>query len=143
MSNKNVENYDINSLDGLEGAEAIRKRPASMLGSGGLDGAKHTFIEIIGNALDEVSSGFCDKIIVKYDRNDGSLTVRDYGRGVPMTWSKKKQTYGWDLVYNRLYSGGKLENPKTRLIGFTDWKNFSFKNYSYLASVGLNGVGAA
>lgn len=143
MSNKNVENYDIDSLDGLEGAEAIRKRPASMLGSGGLDGAKHTFIEIIGNALDEVSSGFCDKIVVKYDRNDGSLVVRDYGRGVPMTWSEKKQTYGWDLVYNRLYSGGKLADPKTRLIGFTDWDNFSFDNYSYLASVGLNGVGAA
>lgn len=143
MVNKNVENYDIDSLDGLEGAEAIRKRPASMLGSGGLDGAKHTFIEIIGNALDEVSSGYCDKIVVKFDRKDGSIVVRDYGRGVPMTWSKKKQTYGWDLVYNRLYSGGKLENPKTRLIGFTDWENFSFKNYSYLASVGLNGVGAA
>lgn len=143
MSNKNVENYDIDSLDGLEGAEAIRKRPASMLGSGGLDGAKHTFIEIIGNALDEVSSGFCDKIVVKYDRNDGSLVVRDYGRGVPMTWSEKKQTYGWDLVYNRLYSGGKLADPKTRLIGFSDWDNFSFDNYSYLASVGLNGVGAA
>ena len=143
MVNKNVENYDINSLDGLEGAEAIRKRPASMLGSGGLDGAKHTFIEIIGNALDEVSSGYCNKIVVKFDRKDGSIIVRDYGRGVPMTWSEKKQTYGWDLVYNRLYSGGKLENPKTRLIGFTDWENFSFKNYSYLASVGLNGVGAA
>lgn len=143
MSNKNVENYDINSLDGLEGAEAIRQRPASMLGSGGLDGAKHTFIEIIGNALDEVSSGYCDKIVVKFNREDGSIIVRDYGRGVPMTWSEKKQTYGWDLVYNRLYSGGKLENPKTRLIGFTDWNNFSFKNYSYLASVGLNGVGAA
>ena len=143
MVNRNVENYDINSLDGLEGAEAIRKRPASMLGSGGLDGAKHTFIEIIGNALDEVSSGYCNKIVVKFDRKDGSIVVRDYGRGVPMTWSEKKQTYGWDLVYNRLYSGGKLENPKTRLIGFTDWENFSFKNYSYLASVGLNGVGAA
>ena len=143
MVNKNVENYDINSLDGLEGAEAIRKRPASMLGRGGLDGAKHTFIEIIGNALDEVSSGYCNKIVVKFDRKDGSIVVRDYGRGVPMTWSEKKQTYGWDLVYNRLYSGGKLENPKTRLIGFTDWENFSFKNYSYLASVGLNGVGAA
>ena len=130
MVNKNVENYDINSLDGLEGAEAIRKRPASMLGSGGLDGAKHTFIEIIGNALDEVSSGYCNKIVVKFDRKDGSIVVRDYGRGVPMTWSEKKQTYGWDLVYNRLYSGGKLENPKTRLIGFTDWENFSFKNYS-------------
>jgi len=143
MSNKNVENYDINSLDGLEGAEAIRQRPASMLGSGGLDGAKHTFIEIIGNALDEVSSGYCDKIVVKFNREDGSIIVRDYGRGVPMTWSEKKQTYGWDLVYNRLYSGGKLENPKTRLIGFDDWDNFSFKNYSYLASVGLNGVGAA
>lgn len=140
MSNND---YNIDSLDGYEGAQAIRKRPASMLGSGGLDGAKHTFIEIVGNALDEVSSGYCDRLVVKYDRNDGSLVVRDYGRGVPMTWSEKKQTYGWDLVYNRLYSGGKLEDPKTRLIGFEDWSKFSFKDFSYLASVGLNGVGAA
>lgn len=136
-------NYDINSLSSLKGAEAIRTRPESMLGSKGLDGAKHTVIEIWGNALDEVSSGYSDRLDLRFHKEDGSISIRDYGRGVPMTWSEKEEAFGWELVYGRLYAGGKLDDPKTKLIGFNDWDNFSFKNYSYLASIGLNGVGAA
>lgn len=137
------DSYGIDSLQKLKGAEPIRQRPASMLGSGGLDGAKHTVIEIIGNALDEVSSGYSDKLQIRYHREDGSISVRDFGRGVPMTWSEKEQDWGWSIVYNTLYGGGKMNDPKTVLIGFDDWNNFNFKNYSYLASIGLNGVGAA
>lgn len=143
MTNKQNSNYDINSMDRLEGAESIRLRPASMLGSGGLDGAKHTFWEILGNGLDEVTSGYSKKLEVRYHPEDGSISVRDYGRGVPMTWSEKLQDWGWSIVYNTLYAGGKLGDPKTVLIGYDDWDNFSFKDFSYLASVGLNGVGAA
>lgn len=143
MADKNLNSYDIDSLKKLKGAEPIRKRPASMLGSGGLDGAKHTFWEIIGNALDEISSGYGDRIEVKYYPEDGSISVRDFGRGVPLTWSEKEQDWGWSMVYNTLYAGGKMDDPKTVLIGFDDWKNFKFSDYSYLASIGLNGVGAA
>lgn len=143
MTDKNLNSYDIDSLKKLKGAEPIRKRPASMLGSGGLDGAKHTFWEIVGNALDEISSGYGDRIEVKYYPEDGSISVRDFGRGVPLTWSEKEQDWGWSMVYNTLYAGGKMDDPKTVLIGFDDWNNFKFSDYSYLASIGLNGVGAA
>ena len=143
MSKENLKNYDIDSLKKLRGAEPIRKRPASMLGSGGLDGAKHTFWEIVGNAFDEVSSGYGDRIEIKYYPEDGAISVRDFGRGVPLTWSEKEEDWGWAMVYNTLYAGGKMDDPKTVLIGFDDWKNFKFSDYSYLASVGLNGVGAA
>ena len=143
MTDKNLNSYDIDSLKKLKGAEPIRKRPASMLGSGGLDGAKHTFWEIVGNALDEISSGYGDRIEVKYYLEDGSISVRDFGRGVPLTWSEKEQDWGWSMVYNTLYAGGKMDDPKTVLIGFDDWNNFKFSDYSYLASIGLNGVGAA
>lgn len=143
MTDKNLNSYDIDSLKKLKGAEPIRKRPASMLGSGGLDGAKHTFWEIVGNALDEISSGYGDQIEVKYYPEDGSISVRDFGRGVPLTWSEKEQDWGWSMVYNTLYAGGKMDDPKTVLIGFDDWNNFKFSDYSYLASIGLNGVGAA
>ena len=143
MTDKNLNSYDIDSLKKLKGAEPIRKRPASMLGSGGLDGAKHTFWEIVGNALDEISSGYGDRIEVKYYPEDGSISVRDFGRGVPLTWSEKEEDWGWSMVYNTLYAGGKMDDPKTVLIGFDDWNNFKFSDYSYLASIGLNGVGAA
>ena len=143
MTDKNLNSYDIDSLKKLKGAEPIRKRPASMLGSGGLDGAKHTFWEIVGNALDEISSGYGDQIEVKYYPEDGSISVRDFGRGVPLTWSEKEEDWGWSMVYNTLYAGGKMDDPKTVLIGFDDWNNFKFSDYSYLASIGLNGVGAA
>lgn len=135
--------YDIDSLKKLKGAEPIRKRPASMLGSGGLDGAKHTFWEIVGNALDEVSSGYGDRLEIKFYPEDGAISVRDFGRGVPLTWSESEQDWGWAMVYNTLYAGGKMDDPKTVLIGFDDWNNFKFADYSYLASIGLNGVGAA
>lgn len=143
MSDKNLDSYGIDSLKKLKGAEPIRKRPASMLGSEGLDGAKHTFWEIVGNAFDEVSSGYGDRIEIRFYPEDGSISVRDFGRGVPLTWSEKEQDWGWSIVYNTLYAGGKMDDPKTVLIGFDDWDNFKFSNYSYLASIGLNGVGAA
>ena len=135
--------YGIDSLRKLRGADPIRKRPESMLGSRGLEGAKHTFLEVVGNSFDELSSGYGDKLEVAYYPEDGSISVRDYGRGVPLTWSEKEQDWGWSIVYNTLYAGGKMDDPKSVLIGYTDWDNFSFKNFSYLASVGLNGVGAA
>lgn len=135
--------YGIDSLRKLRGADPIRKRPESMLGSRGLEGAKHTFLEVVGNSFDELSSGYGDKLEVVYYPEDGSISVRDYGRGVPLTWSEKEQDWGWSIVYNTLYAGGKMDDPKSVLIGYTDWDDFSFKNFSYLASVGLNGVGAA
>lgn len=137
---ENVE-YNEDSIDGFEYAERVRQRPAVMLGSDGLAGAKHGVIEIYGNALDEVSSGFGDRLdLARY--SDGSISVRDYGRGVPLGWNNKKGMYNWHLVYNELYMGGKTGSTQEQLKRVKDWSTFDPKSINYLFSVGLNGLGA-
>lgn len=136
----NVE-YDEDSIDGFEYAERVRQRPAVMLGSDGLAGAKHGFIELYGNALDEKSSGFGDSLEVsRY--SDGSLSIRDYGRGVPLGWNSKKGMYNWHLVYNEMYMGGKTKSTQEQLRKVKDWSTFDPRSINYLFSVGLNGLGA-
>lgn len=133
--------YDENSIDGFEYAERVRKRPAVMLGSSGLSGAKHCFTEIYGNALDEAGAGYGDKLEVSRYK-DGSLSVRDYGRGVPLGWNEKKGMYNWHLVYNELYMGGKTKSTQEQLRKVTDWSKFNAKSINYLFAIGLNGLGA-
>lgn len=148
MGNVNsVEDYD-QSIDVSIGAEVLRDRPAQFLGSEKLAGARHTFTEIYGNALDEKSAGFGDKIIIHYYK-DGSVSVRDFGRGVPMGWNDKPKVknWNWHVIYNALHGGGKgtgkdAENQQ-KLREMTDWSNFDERQFNYIFSVGLNGVGAA
>ena len=134
--------YGEDSITALEGATRVRMRPASMLGSDGIAGARHGFIEIYGNALDEVSSGFGDKLEVVYYK-DNAVSVRDFGRGVPIGWNNVQEKWNWHLVYNELYGGGKYDSGQDYLRSITDWNNFDDKQVNYLYSVGLNGVGAA
>jgi DNA gyrase subunit B len=134
--------YGDESIKQLIGAERIRKRPASMLGSSGLAGARHGFTEIYGNALDEVTSGYGDRLEVIYHK-DGSISLRDYGRGVPLGWSDTNQNWNWHTIYNELYGGGKYSTNQAQLQAITDWSTFNEKDYNYLYSVGLNGLGAA
>lgn len=137
--------YDDNSIDRLDGAERIRFRPAAVLGSNGIDGAKHTVYEIVGNASDEQMSGFGDKLEIGY-YEDGSISVRDYGRGVPLGWNEKKQAWNYYLIYEELYAGGKYGDSQEMLRKINDnneWDTFDIKNYPYLITVGLNGLGAA
>lgn len=101
--------YNDDSISQLIGAERIRKRPASMLGDAGLAGARHGFTEIYGNALDESSAGYGNRLDVKHYA-DGSVSVRDYGRGVPLGWNSQSDAWNWHLIYNELYSGGKYDN---------------------------------
>ena len=103
--------YDNSSISQLLGASRIRTRPASMLGSSGLAGARHGFTEIYGNALDERSAGFGDRLDVCWHK-DGSVSVRDYGRGVPIGWNDNPSVlnWNWHTIYNELYAGGKYDN---------------------------------
>jgi DNA gyrase subunit B len=145
MSNKNA--YDNNSIDQLVGAARIRNQPQVMLGSKGLEGAQHTFFEIVGNATDEHLSGYGDRLdICLYD--DGAISVRDYGRGVPLGWNEKRQAWNYFLIYEELYAGGKYDAVKAKevLKQFWDngnWEDFNIKDYPYIISVGLHGLGAA
>lgn len=136
--------YDDSSIEVLIGADRIRKRPASMLGSSGLAGARHGFTEIYGNALDEHSAGYGGRLDVKYYA-DGSVSLRDYGRGVPLGWNDNPnvKNWNWHTIYNELYGGGKYSTYQDDLKSITDWDNFNPKLYNYLFSVGLNGLGAA
>ena len=121
-----AKNYDDNSIRSLKGAERVRKRPGVMFGSDDIKGAFHTVKEIVGNSTDEGRAGFGNLIEINRYK-DNSISVRDYGRGVPMGWNEAEGRYNWDLIFNELYAGGKYDE---------DDENYKF-------SVGLNGLGAA
>lgn len=116
--------YDNTSITSLKGADRVRKRPGVIFGSDDLEGCIHGAFEIISNSVDEAKTGHGNKIeVTKF--KDGSIQVKDYGRGVPMDWNETEKRYNWELCYNELYAGSKYDNS----------------TYDY--SLGLNGLGAA
>jgi len=123
---KKKEAYDNESLTLLKDEERVRKRPAVIFGSDGLDGCCHSFFEILSNAIDEAREGF-GKVIEVTRFRDKSIEVRDHGRGIPLDFNQKEQRYNWELVYCELYAGGKYNNNDGGM-------------YEY--SLGLNGLGA-
>ena len=117
--------YDNTSIKSLKGADRVRKRPAVIFGSDGLDGCQQSIFEIISNSIDEAREGHGDKIIVtRY--NDCSVEVEDYGRGIPVDYNENEKEYNWKLLFCELYAGGKYDNDKGA-------------NYEF--SLGLNGLG--
>ena len=104
-----TQEYNNQSITSLKGADRVRKRPAVIFGSDGLEGCEHSVFEILSNAVDEAREGFGDTILITAYR-DHSIKVEDFGRGVPLDWNEKEQRYNWELVYNELYAGGKYDN---------------------------------
>lgn len=123
---KKQQEYNDSSIRSLKGADRVRLRPEVMFGSADLKGAFHSFKEILGNSLDEARAGFGKTIDVVY-YSDGAISVRDYGRGVPMGWNEAEGRYNWELIFDELYAGGK----------------YDAEDGNYKFSVGLNGLGAA
>ncbi len=119
--------YDDRSISSLKGADRVRKRPAVMFGSDGLEGCQHAFFEILANSVDEAREGHGDEITVTVFA-DRSIEVEDSGRGVPLGWNENEQRFNWELVFCELYAGGKYNN------------NDSGANYQY--ALGMNGLGA-
>ena len=140
-----VNDYGNDSITRLKGEERLRMRPEALLGSNGLDGAKHTVIEIIGNATDEKLAGFGNKLdVALYE--DHSISIRDYGRGVPLGWNEKEQQWNYFLIYEELYAGGKYSKNQDILKEIDEkdlWSTFKLTDYPYLITIGLNGLGAA
>ncbi len=117
--------YDNTSIKSLKGADRVRKRPAVIFGSDGLDGCEQSIFEIISNSIDEAREGHGDKIIVtRY--NDCSVEVEDFGRGIPVDYNENEKEYNWKLLFCELYAGGKYDND-------------TGANYEF--SLGLNGLG--
>ena len=120
------QSYGNDSISALKGADRVRKRPAVIFGSDGLEGCEHAVFEILSNAIDEAREGHGSLITVtRYA--DQSIEVEDFGRGCPVDWNEKEQKYNWELVFCELYAGGKYNNN-------------SGDNYEY--PLGLNGLGS-
>ena len=118
--------YGNDSITSLKGADRVRKRPAVIFGSDGLDGCEHAVFEILSNAIDEAREGFGTKIITTCFE-DGSIEVQDFGRGMPVDFNQKENRYNWELIFCELYAGGKYN---------------TIEGESYEFSLGLNGLGA-
>lgn len=118
--------YGNESITQLKGPDRVRKRPSVIFGSDGLEGCQHSFFEILSNSIDEAREGFGNVIEVTRFK-DGSIMIRDYGRGIPLDYNSKEDRFNWELVYCELYAGGKYNTNNA-------------ENYEF--SLGLNGLGA-
>ena len=116
--------YGNQSIKSLKGADRVRKRPAVIFGSDGLEGCEHSVFEIMSNSIDEAREGYGNKICVTRFL-DGSVEVQDFGRGIPVDYNKNEDKYNWELLFCEMYAGGKYDNGGD--------------NYEF--SLGLNGLG--
>lgn len=122
---KKLNEYGNESISSLKGADRVRKRPAVIFGSDGIEGCEHSIFEILSNSIDEAREGYGD-IITITSFSDNSIEIEDHGRGIPVDFNSNENKYNWELVFCELYAGGKYNNSESE---------------SYEYSLGLNGLG--
>ncbi len=123
---KDVKNeYGNESITSLKDEDRVRKRPAVIFGSDGIEGCQHSAFEIISNSIDEAREGYGKEITVTLFQ-DHSIQVEDHGRGLPVDYNPNEKKYNWQLLFCEMYAGSKYNNNE---------------GGSYEYSLGLNGLG--